>query len=166
MKTVACFLTLLFVAFAATTASAQRPSVSSLLQSIEDLQNRVTVLEVNADRSWSQQGTLADIDTITTNFPAEEYEYGIRYLPGLGQIQAIVINGWNLGLRISTTTPVWSGDDSTQMSLVYNVFTRGLIGQTPNDWYHQYYRQDANGRFAFIGGNGITNGVAVFVRRR
>eukprot|EP00040_Diaphanoeca_grandis_P011673 m.59872 g.59872 ORF g.59872 m.59872 type:complete len:426 (-) comp22770_c0_seq1:377-1654(-) len=102
---------------------------------------------------WVHVGVLADIEKITsTTHPLDKYQLGIQYNHSLGSIHAVMVNSWNKGIRVSTSTYP-QGDKGNALVFGKAVFVKGTP-DTPDQFKHYYYQQNAAGKFEQSSSNG------------
>eukprot|EP01083_Nonionella_stella_P265096 898432_1 len=121
------------------------------------------LLYVRKINSWQSVGTLANIENLLADneYPSTKYEYGILYN---SLIHKVIINRWNVGIRVSTVDSFPQGDDSNALTFGKVIFTKGLRDSlTSNDWYQYYHTVNGD---VFRGSNGVSNSVSVFVKQR
>jgi hypothetical protein len=122
---------------------------------------------LDTNKPWVLAGQVSDVATITSTYPLANYAYGILYNGAFGQIQEVTMTNWDVGTRIATTEPFFTGDTYNTLQLTYVVLLRGLNGLPDNtNWYEYYYFNNGNGGYTTSGGNGMNNTVPIYVRRR
>ena len=88
---------------------------------------------------WFAIGNSGSFDALRSQYPSGNYEWGTRW--NGGQIQLMMVNGWNLGTRISLFPFQPQGDDPATLYFGTSLFTRGLAGAAiPTAWYQNYIR--------------------------
>lgn len=122
--------------------------------------SKIANLSVNESRyahPWIYMGT--DITQVcSASLEYKDYEWGVVY-NNSGPILRVTCNTWNYGYRVCTDPSYPTGD--------VNPFTWGgacWIWGTSSSWddiscstgYHSYYKQNANGAFQMVGGNGCS----------
>jgi len=120
----------------------------------------VPVFRRRLPTAWQECGTLADLESESTQNPFTEWTYGVLYNHGWGDVHDIVINSWNRGIRVSVTPFYPQGDDAAALNFGTTVFTRDTDGQTAGDWIQNYYQSGVP-----IHSNGVSNGVRLFRHR-
>jgi hypothetical protein len=122
---------------------------------------------LDTNKPWVLAGQVSDIASITSTYPLANYAYGILYNGAFGQIQDVTMTNWDVGTRIATTEPFFSGDTYNTMQLTYVVLLKGLSGLPDStNWYEYYYFNGGNGGYTQVNGNGISNNVQIYVRQR
>lgn len=110
---------------------------------------------------WVWAGDLAGLDGLIASNPLDQWQYGVRYNSAYNSIHEVVINSWNRGVRVTVTPNYPQGDNINSLEFGTALFTKDLDGQTPGQWLHNYYRNNAP-----VWSNGVADGVQVYRRQR
>ena len=120
---------------------------------------------------WKKAGTLKDFDNVVKTYPHFAYEYATDYNTWGSSVSTVVLSSWKQGYRLTQQPLIPTGDRGAGMHFGTSVFTRDLSvqnGKVSRDkiWKQFYYIQDTNGKMSFIGGNGDSNDVTFYVKKR
>jgi len=126
------------------------------------ISDKIGELSSQLDKPWKIVGTLRDYQQLLSKYPTDKYQWGMNY--NTISITPLVIQKWNLGVRIFPEFSYSMGDDSNKLTCGRAIFVKDL--QNPETkqgfFYHQYV--DCN----FVA-NGQTNhnsdDVIIFVRK-
>lgn len=137
--------------------------VADLTATVQALTSRLEVTHT-LSRQWKNVGTLADFERIRTEFPQTQFEFGLAYNGGPYPARVWT---WNHGIRITYESFYPQGDNGATLLLGNSVFTKGTDDADSKDhWYHRYVNIPTGSEAIMTprGGNGISDGVQLFVR--
>ena len=90
-----------------------------------------------ASQPWINAGRVDELDTITSKYPHDQYDWGIGYN---GFIRNVIVSSWNQGTRITAFPNYPQGDSLTGLDFGTTVIVTGLEGQ--EHAYQQYVRSN------------------------
>ena len=120
---------------------------------------------------WHNVGTLKDFDATVKKYPHFMYEYATNYNMYGSSVSPIVLSSYQGNYRLTQQPLYPTGDEGIDLSFGTAVFTRELKmikGKLSRSavWQQFYYVENANGQMSFLAGNGASNNVNFYVKRR
>jgi hypothetical protein len=152
-------------------------SSAQVNDNFKNLSDRLTALEEGQGRPWVLAGentSKAVWDALVTRYPAEKYEWGVKYNDAGGQVHRVTFSKWNRGVRIVTEEYLegdgndadppggfWLGGSAWFYDTI-GAFDDACTGA--GSFKHLYWQRSSGGT-TLLAGNGC-NGGSWYVRLR